>query len=407
MSTCRFDEHIDRRNTNSMNVEGFRTYIFKDKDIQFPFPDDEFIRMWVADMDFAVADEILDAVRDRLDSRILGYTAMYDDSYYRTFSNWCSNRYEWNFDEKSLFVSQGVVDAITKIVGFVTDDGDGVLFSTPSYGPFKGAAVLNNRKCIYSPLVREDGVFRIDFDDFEKKASLARVLIFCNPHNPTGRVWDRDELERICEIIRKYDLWVISDEIHCDILRNGVNHTPLAKVLGEYDKIATCMAPSKTFNLAGLKFSNVIIQDEGLARKWKFHNSRDVNPLSLAAAKAAYESGEGWLSELKDYLDGNFSLLKKIIDDKLPLAEFEIPDATYLAWVDLGRYFRPGEDIARYMAYNARVLTEGAANFVDNADGFLRLNIACPRDILEDGISRIAEAVNNYGDRNVYQKAFT
>lgn len=398
----RFDEHIDRKNTNSMNVEGFRSYIFKDRNIEFPFPDDEFIRMWVADMDFAVADEIIDAVKNRLDSRILGYTAMYDDTYYRTFSKWCRERYEWSFDKKSLFISEGVVSALIKIVGYVTEDEDSVLFFTPSYGPFKTAASINSRRCIYSPLVKKDGVFRIDFDDFEKKAKEAKVLIFCSPHNPTGRVWEKEELERICKIIRKYDLWVISDEIHCDILRNGVSHTPLAKVIGDYDKIVTCMAPSKTFNLAGLRFSNVIIQNDHLARKWKMYNTIDVNPLSLAAAQAAYESGDIWLSELKDYLDGNFERLKEIIDEKLPLAEFEIPDATYLAWVNLERYFKPGEDIARYIAYNARVLTEGAGNFVDNADGYLRLNLACPRDVLEEGIMRIAQAVRNNGDNNVY-----
>lgn len=393
----RFDEQIDRKNTDAMSVEGFRSYIFRDKKMQFPFPDDEFIRMWVADMDFAVADEILDAIRSRLDLKILGYTALYDDSYYNIFSKWCSDRYGWEFDKKHLVISSGVVDAVNDITGLIAEPFDKVVFNTPSYGPFKGAAERNGLEYICSPLKKEDGRFVLDYEDLENKLKDAKIYIFCNPHNPTGRSWTRDELEKISDIIKRNNVWVISDEIHCDLLRTGLKHTVLSEVMNGYDRIITCMSPSKTFNLAGLKFSNIIIENDQLSRKWKKTHSGDVNPLSLAAAQAAYEKGSRWLDELKEYLDNNFDILKRHIKNSLPQAEFTVPEATYLAWIDLGRYFSKDEDIARYLAYNARVLVEGESNFVDNAGGYIRVNAACPADVLEEGIKRITDAVSRYG----------
>lgn len=393
-----FDEHIDRKSTEALSVEGFREYIFRDKDMEFPFSDDEFIRMWVADMDFKVADEILDGIRERLEKGILGYTGIYSDEYYEIFSDWCRKRYDWSFDKENLVISEGVVFALQEISGIVTDKDDKILINTPAYGPFRGAATFNKRECIYSPLIKKDGKFTIDFEDLNNKVKDAKLYIFCNPHNPTGRVWTLEELEKIARIIKENDLWVISDEIHCDLLRCGEKHIPLAKVLGDYDKIITCMAPSKTFNLAGMKFSNVIINDKDLMKKWKKRNFGDVNPLSLAAAKAAYSKGEKWLEELKGYLDGNFKVLKELLNKHLQKVDFDIPKATYLAWVDLGEYFKD-EDISKFMAYEAGVLVEGARNFVDNGDGYIRMNIACPRDIMTEGVKRMAEAIKKREDK--------
>ena len=212
---CDFDEVIDRRNTNALSVEGFRSYIFHaDETMEFPFKDDEFIRMWVTDMDFAVPDVILDAVRERLDRRILGYTDIYDPGYYEAFSAWCRKQYGWDFAKEELVTSSGVVPAICDLVRYITKEDENVLFLTPSYGPFKTAAKINGRRAVCSDLIRRDGRFEIDFADLEAKCAEEKttLFIFCNPHNPTGRVWTKGDLEQFAELVRKYNLWVISDE---------------------------------------------------------------------------------------------------------------------------------------------------------------------------------------------------
>ena len=393
-----FDEIIDRRNTNALSVEGFRGYIFHaDETMEFPFKDDEFIRMWVADMDFAVPDVILDAVRERLDRRILGYTDIYGPEYYEAFSAWCRKQYGWDFAKEELVTSSGVVPAICDLAGYITKEDENVLFLTPSYGPFNTAAKINGRRAVCSDLVRRDGRFEIDFADLEAKCAEEKttLFIFCNPHNPTGRVWTEEELERVAELIRKYDLWVISDEIHCDLLRTGLTHIPLGKVMPGYEKLVTCMAPTKTFNIAGLAISNILIRSEKIRRIWKMNNMLMENPLSLAAAQAAYEKGADWLRELKLYLDENFRYAEEFFKEMLPEAVFSEREATYLAWVDLGAYFGPQEDLPLFFANNAGVILEGADSFVRNGTGFVRLNLAIPHSVLEEGLQRIAAAVKN------------
>lgn len=194
-------------------------------------------------------------------------------------------------------------------------------------------------------------------------------------------------------IVEKTGIWCISDEIHCDLIRSGLKHTPLAKVMPGYKRLVTCMAPSKTFNMAGLMISNVIIRDEALREKWLARHYNFDNPLSIAAAQAAYEKGEEWLEELKKYLDANFAFTKEYLASHLPKARFTIPEATYLAWVDLSEYFAPDEDLPDFFAYKAGVLLEGGRMFVQNADGFIRLNLAMPRAMLAEGLKRISESV--------------
>ena len=220
------------------------------------------------------------------------------------------------------------------------------------------------------------------------------LFILCNPHNPTGRVWRREELEQMARIIQDNDLWVISDEIHCDLLRRDQTHIPLGKVMPDYEKLVTCMAPSKTFNLAGMMISNVIIRSPELRRRWLSRHYNFDNPLSIAAAQSAYEAGEPWLEALRAYLDGNFSFTAQYLARELPHAKFRVSEATYLAWVDLSAYFAPDEQLPLFFAYEAGVLLEGGNMFVQNSDGFIRLNLACPRAILEEGLRRICQAVN-------------
>ncbi|EEF15949.1 hypothetical protein AM202_0279 [Actinobacillus minor 202] len=393
-----FDEIIDRRHTNALNTDGFRSYIFKaDDSMIFPYKDEEFIRMWVADMEFATPDVIINGIKKRLDKRILGYTRVYEDSYYQAFANWCKRRYDWSFNKKDLVMSNGIIPALFELVDYICKDDEKVLFLTPSYAYFQYAADHSAKQAVYSDLINEEGFYRINFDDLEQKASDPKttLLILCNPHNPSGRIWTQEELNKLAEIIQKYNLWVISDEIHCDLLRTGHKHIPLGKIMPDYERLITAMAPSKTFNMAGLMISNIIIRSETLKQIWLNRHYNFDNPLSIAAAQAAYEEGENWLIALQAYLDQNFEFVGEYLKQHLPKAKYRISEATYLGWIDLSAYFSPEEDLSSFFAYQAGVLLEGGNMFVKNSEGFIRLNLACPRSIVEEGMKRICEAVNN------------
>ena len=396
-----FDEIIDRRGTNALNTDGFRQYIFHaGPEKVFPFRDEEFVRMWVADMEFAVAPEIIDAMRARLDRRIFGYTGVYDSSYYESFRKWCVDHYDWDFPQEQLCFSPGIIPALYQLVENICARDEKVVLHTPAYGYFLHAAEYNHLDVLHAPLKKDEtGAFEIDFDVFEKQCAdpKAKLLFWCNPHNPTGRVWTGEELRHVAQIVKKYNLWIISDEIHCDLLRQGEKHVPMAKVMPNYPKLITCMAPTKTFNMAGLAFSNVIIRDPATREAFK---DRDklfgmVNPISLAAAKAAYDVGEPWRDELRTYLDGNFRFVKEFLAEHLPEAVMNIPAATYLAWVDMSRCL-PGEaDLPGFFANKAGVLLEGGDSlFVGNAQGYVRLNLAMPRSIIRTGLERMRDAIN-------------
>ena len=292
-------------------------------------------------------------------------------------------------------MSNGIIPALFEMVEYICAPDEKVLSVTPTYAYFKYAADHTARACVCSDLINRDGAWQIDFDDLERKCADPKttLMFFCNPHNPTGRIWTEEELERVAAIVEKTGIWCISDEIHCDLIRSGLKHTPLAKVMPGYKRLVTCMAPSKTFNMAGLMISNVIIRDEALREKWLARHYNFDNPLSIAAAQAAYEKGEEWLEELKKYLDANFAFTKEYLASHLPKARFTIPEATYLAWVDLSEYFAHDEDLPDFFAYKAGVLLEGGRMFVQNADGFIRLNLAMPRAMLAEGLKRISESV--------------
>ena len=392
-----FDEVIDRRHTNAMNTDGFRGYIFHaDETMTFPYADEDFIRMWVADMEFATPDVVIDGMRERLDKRIFGYTRVFEKSYYDALSEWCKRRYDWTFDRKALVMSNGIIPALYELVNYICKPDEKVLFLTPSYAYFKYAADFNERGYMCSDLKSEDGRYHIDFDDLAGKAADEKTALFilCNPHNPSGRVWSENELRRMAEIIENNHMWVISDEIHCDLLRRNQKHIPLGKVMPDYGRLITCMAPSKTFNLAGMMISNIIIRDEELRKIWLSRHYNFDNPLSIAAAQSAYEKGEPWLEELQLYLDENFRFVGEYLAEHLPRAKYRISEATYLAGVDLSGDFEPDEHLPKFFAYKAGVLLEGGNMFVQNSEGFIRLNLACPKATLAEGLRRICEAVN-------------
>ena len=395
-----FDAIIDRRHTNALNTDGFRGYIFHaGPEKVFPYKDEEFVRMWVADMEFSVAPEILDALRQRIDRRIFGYTGLYDSEYYHIFAKWCRDHYDWTFPEEQLCVSSGIIPALYQLTELLCAGGEKVLVNTPAYGYFAHAAEYMGVEVLTSPLHKKaDGTFELDYEDFEKKCAhpQCKVVFWCNPQNPTGRMWTEEELRKAAAIMEKYDLWVVSDEIHCDLIRCGRRHIPMAKVMTDYPKLITCMAPTKTFNLAGLAFSNIIIRDKALRDRFRGRDKMIgmVNPMSLTAAEAAYTQGSAWHEALKAYLDDNFAFVKAFLARELPEAVMYIPEATYLAWVDMNQCLPQGTDLPDFFANKAGVLLEGGNSlFVGNAEGYIRLNLAMPRSIIETGLTRMAQAI--------------
>ena len=387
-----FDRIIDRRNTQCLSIEACRGRM------DIPYSDEEIVRMWVADMDFAAPDCVLQALHARVDHGIFGYTEMFGDALPHAFAAWCERMYGWRFPQEQLCTSHGIVPALFDLIRLRCKPGEKALFFTPSYGPFRRAAVDTGHEYVCSDLIRgEDGVFRIDFDDFAAKAAdpAVTVCILCNPHNPTGRIWTDDELRRIGEICLENGLLILSDEIHCDLLRSGRTHTPLAKLFPDSERIVTCMAPSKTFNIAGLQFSTIVIPDPELRAPWKKTHTEGENPFSLTAAQAAYsDGGYAWLMALREYIDGNFAFTADYFAAHAPKVRFQIPESTYLAWVDVSAYTGPQTELRRLFAERAGVIVNDGSMFVRNAEGFLRLNLACPRTIVEKGLSRICRVLN-------------
>ena len=400
--TYDFDEIIDRKHTNALNTDGFRGYIFHDFEGKktFPFKDDEFVRMWVADMEFAMCPAIIQAIKDRADKRIIGYSQVFEPEFFQAYNSWCEKMYGWTYPKEEICFSLGIIPALYTLVDLLLGDYDYAIINTPAYGYFQHPIDERHKHAIHNKLKCDaQGNWTIDFDALEKDASnpFAKLLIWCNPQNPTGRVWTEEELRKVAAIVEKHNLWIISDEIHCDLLRQGVKHIPMAKIMPEYKKLITCTSVSKAFNMAGVMFAEIIIRDKGLRDLYIGTTNAyamNVNPLSIAAHQAAYEHGSEWLDQLKTYLDGNFQFVKDTLDRELPDITFQIPQATYLAWVNMNPYLGDVEDIPDFMANKAGVLLEGGdALFVDNAKGYIRLNLAMPRVIIDKGLQRIVKAV--------------
>jgi len=394
-----FDEIISRHGTDAMSIDGFGPYLFDNEpNLNLKHTSEELIRMWVADMEFAVPPEIIDGIKERLKHPIFGYTGMFEARYFDAFQSWAKNRYNWEFDKEHLVTSMGIIPALYAMVEYICKPGDKVLFMTPSYSFFKHASDRYDIEYVVSELKVTDGRYEMDYEDIAQKVSQPEVnlCIFCSPHNPTGRNWSEEELKRFGDLCLSNGVKIVSDEIHCDLLRASEHFTPLAKLFPDSDQIITCMSPSKTFNLAGFMFANIIIPNDELREIWKQKNIPIVNPLSVAAAQAAYEHGHEWLEELTRYLDKNFNFLEDYLNQYLPKAKFTISDATYLAWVDLGAYFEKGKNLTLFFANQAGVILEGGNMFVDHADGYVRLNLACPQSILKEGLDRMVQAIEDH-----------
>ena len=385
-----FDEIIDRSGTSATKMES----------LPKGCPDDA-LPLWVADMDFACAEPILKALHERIDKKIFGYT-MYDtDECLGAVLNWYKKRYGWEEQKENLFFCGGIVSAYAVLLNLLTKEGEGVVIQRPIYYPFTMKANSNGRQIVDSPLIYADGNYTIDFDDLDKKMAEPnnKVLVFCSPHNPAGRVWTEEEIRKVVDICKKYDKWIICDEIHCDLLRCGMTFHPILKVAPDYaDRIAVCTAPSKTFNLAGMKTSNIVIHNKELQAAWKELiggklSMNGAGTLGLTAMIAAYNEGEEWLEQLKEYLDGNFAYIDAFLKEHLPKAHMVPSEGTYLAWIDFNGYVNgDAEKLEEIMQKKAKVALDEGYIFGDAGRGFERINIATPRSVVEDCMNRILKA---------------
>ena len=382
-----FDTVINRWHTDSEKYDGLKKFAPKAPDNSIP--------LWIADMDFKTAPEIIAAMHKRVDEGIFGYTDIYDASYYQAVCHWMEKRHHWHITPDEIVVDSGVVPALSHALSLIARPGDGVIIHTPAYKPFFNSIRNTGMIPVYTRLCCSHGLFTIDFEDLEQKAEDEnnKVLILCSPHNPTGRVWSQEELSHIMDICRKHDLFIICDEIHNDILRPGICHTPLAGLYPDMKRLITCTAPSKTFNLAGNHLANIIIPDQGIRDRWNSLYHYLPNPIPAAAATAAYEKGEPWLDELNQYLAENFRRMETYLKANLPAIGFQIPEATYLAWINIENLGPDHGEIENRFIENGLII-EGGDQFVENGEGFIRLNAAVPRSIIDTLLNKINHIFN-------------
>ena len=392
--TYDLDTPVDRMGTNSIKWEFMESLDPEAGPGTLPF--------WVADMDFPCPQPVIDALHARVDRRIFGYSSCKTPEYFRAVCGWYKRRFNWSMEAADIVYSPGVVPAVNYIVDILTEPGDGVLIQPPVYYPFANAIRNHGRRIVENPLIDRGGRYEMDYEDLDRKASesKARLLILSSPHNPVGRVWTEEELRALGEICERHEIVILSDEIHCDITRSGVRHVPLEVVLPEYrEKIITANAPSKTFNLAGAQISNILIHDAEIRRRWDQYSrnlgAREPSPFAIVAAEAAYDGGEKWLEQVLSYLQGNADFLGRSLAERLPEARYRAPEGTYLAWIDASAYGASSEDLARRLVREAKVLFEAGSMFGVQGEGHLRVNLACPRRLLSEGLERAAVALSH------------
>ena len=320
-------------------------------------------------------------------------------SYFRALAGWEKKHFNWDIRPEWLIKTPGVVPAINIAVKALTEENDAVLINQPVYHPFHAAVTQNNRKLINSPLILKDGHYEIDFVDLEEKIKTHKVkaAILCSPHNPVGRVWTKEELHAYAEICRKYNVTVICDEIHADFVFKGHKHIPFASVSEDAaDRSVTCTAPSKTFNIAGLQTSNILIPNESIRNKFKavldsFGYERP-NVMGIIAAEAAYCGGEEWLAAVREYIENNLAFTKKFLADRLPKMKLIEPEGTYLLWIDCNAYDITDKELENKLLYDAKLWLDMGSMFGPEGNKFFRFNIACPKSVLEKGLGQLAEA---------------
>lgn len=392
MDTPGYDTIPRRRGTGSIKWE------------MKPHPGaEDLIPLWVADMDFPAPPAVIEALHQRVDHGVFGYTWA-GESYYRALDSWFSRRFGLSIKQEDVCITPGIVPAVNVAVKALTDPGDGVIIQNPVYYPFTSAVTRNGRTLLVNNLVENEGTWSIDFDDLEKQAEKARMLILCSPHNPVGRIWSREELVQLARIAEKHDLIVVSDEIHCDLVMPDAPRAhipwPLAAE-GAANRSVLCTAPSKSFNIPGLATSNIIISNQELRDAFREELNRSSSDLpnlfGAVATEAAYLKGEGWLHETLAYIAGNRDALLAYLASELPELGFAPLEATYLLWLDfrplLSRIGTDSAGLERLLVDQAKVWLEAGSIFGERGEGFMRANIATSRSLLLEAFGKVVEVL--------------
>jgi cystathionine beta-lyase len=390
MTTYNFDEFIDRRDTDCIKYDFAREY----------FGTNDLIPMWVADMDFRTPDFIMDAIRKRASHEIMGYSKR-SDNFYNAIIQWYKRRQNWFIEKEWIIFTPGIVPALHFAVRAFTSPGENVLIQPPVYHPFFSVISENRRQVLANPLKLVTGRYMMDPDNLERIIDKkTKLFLLCHPHNPVGRVWSPSELTDLAMICKKNGTIIISDEIHSDLVLPGFKHQPIASLPGDFrDITVTCVAPSKTFNIAGLSTSVVIIPDRGLREKFNAEIETahlwTGNIFGNIALEAAYTYGDQWLDQLMIYLQHNFELLDAFLKHHIPNIRLIIPEATYLAWLDMHDLHLPNSSIKDFMIRKAGLGCNDGSTFGKEGEGFQRMNIACPAPLLEKALYQLKDAVNN------------
>ena len=398
-----FDKLVSRENTNSSKWDTTE-YLFGEKDI---------ISMWVADMDLPIAKPITDAIRKRSEHEYYGYTISESKSSLKAVIQRMKGKFNWDVKPEWICITPGIVPALYHIIRAFTVPGDAVIHQDPVYYPFWSAIEANGCRVANNPLKLVDGRYEMDFENLKSQfdpifrmrqlAPRVRMMILCNPHNPVGRVWTKDELIKMGEIVIGSGGIVVSDEIHCELLFKGYKHVPFAMISKEFEQnCVVCMAPSKTFNLAGLEASAIIIPNHELREKFKQTIAGFLpggNIFGLTALEAAYNEGDEWLEQLLVYLQGNLNFLIDYFETRIPRIKVIKPEGTYLIWLDCRDLGMEGKQLAEFLNHQARVGLDHGFVFGPSGEGFERINIACPRTLLIKALKRIEDAVNGLGGK--------
>lgn len=383
-----FDEIIDRTGNRAAKY---------DERVK-KFGTDKVIPLWIADMDFRTAQPIIDACVEKAKEGIWGYTSR-PASYFEAVKEWEEKYYGWSPDTALMSWGIGVVPSMSGMMRVFTKDGDKVLIQTPVYSEFYDVPELADREVLENQLVEKDGRWTVDFADFEEKAKQCRVFLLCSPHNPLGIVWESEELKTMVEICMKYNVMVISDEIHSDLVFHGKKHVRTATLSEEIGKyVITCVSVTKTFNLAGLQASTTIFPNSELKKQFdEFWSNMDIhrnNAFSSVAVEAAYREGREWLEQLLPYISANFDYVKEYCEKNIPKIKANLPDATYLMWLDCRGLGLDDEELVRFMVEKAGLGLNDGNSFGHSLHGFMRLNAACPRSILEQAMKQLKKAVD-------------
>ena len=380
-----FDELISRRGTNSYKWDSAA--------------DAGVLPLWVADMDFRTAPAITEALARRVAHGIFGYTRV-PEAYYNAVTGWFARRHGWHFKKEWMIYTSGVVPAISAIIKALARPGDKVLVQTPVYNCFFSSIRNNGCEAACSPLLRTGDTYRMDFDDLERKAAdpAVKLMLLCNPHNPAGRVWTPEELTRLGEICLRHDVTVVADEIHCELVFPEYTYTPFASISEEFQRRSVaCVSPSKAFNIAGLQIANIVAADDGMReridRAININEVCDVNPFGVEATIAAYNEGEEWLTQLIGYLKGNYEFMKDYCAKHLPDFPTAKLEGTYLVWMDCSVLHIPSEELERQLVEQARLWLNAGAMYRSPKEGFMRWNIACPRQRLAEALDRFRSFV--------------